>query len=190
MKYLLTIVLSCVLLMQSPCLWARPQLLHGVHLPVAQLFMHVAAEADVNVVIAGDIETTAHVQWQGLAPGTALLNLCGLPAISCHWLAEKHLIVASTDAPYKPQMTALVEPLVFASAVDEIQSKVDLNEGMKSNFNSHASGIFSPILAPFGIDESRKLKELLANSSCLANRLQQRIKTAQVPTQFSTFFSN
>lgn len=129
MKYLLTIVLSCMLLLQSPCSWARSQLLHGVHLPVAQLFMHVAAEADVNVVIAGDIETTAHVQWQGLAPQTALLNLCSLPAINCFWLAEKHLIVASTDASYKPQMTALVEPLVFASAM-EVAQKLQLQEEM------------------------------------------------------------
>lgn len=127
MKGVLVGLLGAVLSLFSAAPGAGALLVHAVHMPVAQLFMQLASEAEVNVLVAGDMDATVHVQWQNVGPTEALLKLCQLPQLSCQWLSKKNLLVASVSESAKPQMTALVEPLAYASAV-EVVAKLQVQE--------------------------------------------------------------
>jgi type II secretory pathway component HofQ len=129
MKYLLTLVSGIAFAVVGAVALAKPLKMQAVHLPAAQLFMQLAKQAEVDVVIAGEVDITTHVQWQHVSPRQALLQLCYLPEIACQWLRETSLLVFPREAVQQHVMELFVESLVYASALD-VATKLQVEESM------------------------------------------------------------
>lgn len=127
-------VLCYVLLLTSPLLPAKPMQMQVVQLPVAQVFMQLAKQANVNLVVAGDVDVVVNIQWQHMTPRQAIDQLCRLVGVSCHWLSSANLVVSADKGQLEPDMAAYVEPLNYISAdyvVNKLQAETTLLAGAK-----------------------------------------------------------
>ena len=57
----------------------------AMHIPLQQVFIRLAAAADVDLVMQGHLQDPVHVRWQGLPARQALRMLCQTIEVHCYW---------------------------------------------------------------------------------------------------------
>ncbi len=141
--------------------WAQSMHLQAVHLPIAQLFMRLADEAGVDVLIAADIELSTHVQWRQLSAHQGLQQLCELPSLHCHWVSSKSLVVSAAEAAPEPMMQTSVVPLQYASAT-QLASQLQASGAAFAGGSLVADERGSQLLLHMPRDATKKLQGLIS----------------------------
>ena len=62
--------------------------MQAMHIPAQEMFVRLAAAADVNLVMRADLNSPVHMHLQQLSARQALHMLCQTLEVSCYWYAD------------------------------------------------------------------------------------------------------
>lgn len=126
----------------SAPLYAEQIDMQAMHIPAQEMFVRLAAAADVNLVMQADLLTPVHMHLQQLSARHALHMLCQTIEVSCYWYADhlgmdfplgdwqeaRSLLVTSQQLPDDTPLELLNLSLRYAEAEQVAQQlKADAN---------------------------------------------------------------
>ena len=85
----------------------------AMHIPVQQMFVRLAAAADLNLVMQGELQAPVHVRLQQLPAREALSMLCQTIVAKCHWRTSNQ-VWSSQVAAWQDADSLLVTPTQLA----------------------------------------------------------------------------
>ena len=85
----------------------------AMHIPVQQMFVRLAAAADLNLVMQGELQAPVHVRLQQLPAREALSMLCQTIVAKCHWRTSNQ-VWSSQVAAWQDADSLLVTPAQLA----------------------------------------------------------------------------
>jgi type II secretory pathway component HofQ len=90
--------------------------MQAMDMPVQQIFVRLAAAAEVNLVMQGNLDFPVHVLWQQLSAIEALQLLCRVAEVHCYWQAAGALLVTAQAIDPVHELQIVTVPVHFAEA--------------------------------------------------------------------------
>ena len=94
-------------------------------LAVSTLFLQLSEQANINIVMHGDMNQLVHIRWQNISPRHAMQQLCEGVLVTCEWQKNNqpttwqyasHLLVMAKDKIQQPTFITQVVALDYAKA--------------------------------------------------------------------------
>jgi len=98
----------------------------AMDMPVQQIFVRLAAAANVNLVMQGDLDFPVHLLWQQLSAREAIQLLCRMPEVHCYWQPSGALLVTAQAIEPVHELQIVTVPLHFAQA-EQVAQQLQLH---------------------------------------------------------------